>query len=85
MKTKVCFFCQQPIIGKAERHHITPRRYFRKGQCHRRGNTAHSHTSCHRRFHFELDEPRISLEGYLKRFGFTNPAFGIFAQEMSHD
>lgn len=33
-----CWFCNQPIVGKAESHHVKPKRYFRKGSDHRKGN-----------------------------------------------
>lgn len=75
---KTCFFCHQPIEGKAEKHHRTPRRYFRKGEGHRRGNTFNCHPSCHRRFHFEYDNPKLSLQGFLRVFEPLNFGDGLF-------
>ncbi len=52
------FFCQQPIVGKASRHHLKPKRYFGKRQDHRKGNIVKSCHECHMTFHMHYDNSK---------------------------
>lgn len=55
---KVCFFCGKHIRGKHEKHHVKPKRYFRRGSNHRRGNIVKVHSECHCRLHHEVENCR---------------------------
>lgn len=75
---KRCYFGNHPIKGKAERHHIVPRRYWKKGESHRRNNLAWCCPEHHARWHREFDNPRLSLDGYLNAFGALALGKGVF-------
>lgn len=75
---KTCFFCSQPIQGRAEKHHRIPRRYFRKGQNHRAGNLRWTHHACHLNWHRKYDNPKLSRDGYLRDFEHLALGEGVF-------
>ena len=77
--TAKCFFCHQPIQGKAENHHRICRRYFRKGSDHRKGNIVKVHPECHRRFHFEVENPRWKFWQFKKEMEPIKFGEGVFA------
>lgn len=74
-----CWFCQQPIMGKAERHHVKPRRYFRKREDHRRGNIVNVHSDCHRTLHREYDNARWSWREFVEAMEPLKFGEGLFA------
>lgn len=76
---RLCFFCGNPIEGKAERHHVKPRRYFRHGADHRRDNIVKVHTECHRRFHKEVEDCRWKWWQFREALEPLNYGEGVFA------
>ena len=78
-KLKTCFFCGQPIKGKAEKHHIRPRRLFRKGENHRRNNLAPAHHDCHQTWHRTMDKPRLKRWQWEQEFASINFGRGIYS------
>jgi len=76
---KTCYFCSRTVKGKPEHHHLIPKRYFKPGQNHRQGNLVPVCPGCHRRFHRRLDDPSLSQDEYLDRFG-PSLGEGVFAR-----
>lgn len=76
---KTCWFCNQPIKGKPEYHHILPKRYWPRGSDHRVNNLAPSHAACHHRYHRRLDDPSLSRDEYCDKFG-PSLGEGVFAR-----
>jgi hypothetical protein len=76
---RICFFCGEAIQEKAERHHIRPRRTFRRGDNHRKDNIALCHSSCHREWHHRFDNPRMKWWEYKRAFEPIGFGEGVFA------
>ena len=77
-----CYFCGEPLDIERrpiDRHHRIPRRYFRRKQDADAGNIVPSHTSCHRRFHREVDNPKEPHREFLTRMRPLNFGHLIFA------
>lgn len=74
-----CWLCKKPIKGKAERHHIFPRRYYRRGAGHRRNNIAKVHSTCHRRLHTEVENCRWKWWQFKREMEPLKYGEGIFA------
>jgi 5-methylcytosine-specific restriction endonuclease McrA len=75
----ICYFCNRPIIGKAERHHRTPRRYIKRGYADATDNVVLAHSECHRRLHKEYDDSHWKLSEFRKAMEPINYGEGIFA------
>ena len=78
-----CHFCLRNLIevGRAvDNHHLLPRRYFKKGEDHRRNNLAKVCTSCHRTFHQQYDNPRYSIREYLDLMDRIDWGRGLFSR-----
>lgn len=76
---RMCFFCSREIVGRYERHHIRPRRTFRKGDNHRKDNIAPCHPRCHQTWHRRFDHPRMKWGEYKRAFEPLKFGAGIFA------
>ena len=77
--TAKCWLCGEELREKPERHHVKPRRYFRRGQNHRRGNIVKVHPSCHRRLHMEIDNPRLKWWQFKELMEPINYGENVFA------
>lgn len=75
----MCYFCLGEIHGKAERHHITPKRYIRKGR-NDPENIAPAHSECHKLAHQRFDNPRWRLKEFRRFMEPIDYAKGIFAE-----
>lgn len=76
---RICWLCGEEIIGKSERHHVKPRRYFKRRDDHRRDNLVKVHTECHRRFHKEVEDCRWKWWEFEKNLAPINFGEGVFA------
>ena len=76
---KTCFFCGKPIEGKASKHHVRPRRFYRQGEDHKRGNLRPSHFDCHQTWHRKHDKPRLKWWQWQREFAPLNFGENIFA------
>lgn len=75
-----CFFCGKLITGKAQKHHIRPKRLYRKGEDHKRHNLAPCHPECHLTWHREHDNPRLKRWQWEREFERIDFGEGIFAE-----
>ena len=57
--TAKCFFCGEPNGGKLSKHHVRPRRFYKRGENHKKDNLAPSHSECHQEWHRKHDNPRL--------------------------
>ena len=79
---ELCHFCSRRLIevGRAvDNHHLVARRYFKKGEDHRRNNLVRVCTDCHRSWHRTYDSPRYSITEYLDLMSQLDWGRGIFA------
>jgi hypothetical protein len=74
-----CYFCGREIVGRVERHHIIPKRYYQRGSNHSPDNLADAHHDCHLSFHKEYDNPHWKLKEFRRYVGSINYGLGIFA------